>query len=122
MENESKIPEHFREAILANDTSEATDKPYTDEELEEIRARARGDIKAEEALCTDFWSDDIRPRPHHPRPGALVVRGSPIAFNCRYMLVDYYRFSSDKRFERWIDMIHKHKSQCLACRQGTSIL
>jgi hypothetical protein len=102
---------------------EATDAPFTEAEMEEIRARARGDAK--DVLCIDYWSDDLKPKNHQLRPGALSLKGAPTNAGCRYMLADAYPFTSDRNkdgFKYWMKAHLDHKAQCAACRSGMSIL
>lgn len=115
----------LHDSMLAPDEGEATTAPYTDEELELIRARARGDQPAEELICVDYWADELKPKGLQPRPGYLMHRGSPIAGGCRFVLHDAL-FIRGKREEegwkRWSEMTIKHKNQCQACQMGTSLL
>lgn len=115
----------LHDAMLAPDDGELTDAPYTEEELEVIRARARGDQPAEELLCIDHWAEELQPKNHQLRPGYLMVKGAAVAGGCKYVLFDYLRFITPKQLEgwkRWSQMTLTHKKQCLACRLGTSVL
>jgi hypothetical protein len=111
-------------AANAHAKEEATDAPYTEAEMAEIRARARGEV-AEELLCVDYWTDELKPKHHQPRPGALSLKGSPRNAGCLFVLADPFAFT-DKRnkdgFAKWSQMHLTHKEQCAACRAGTSIL
>jgi hypothetical protein len=104
--------------------AEATDAPYTEAEMEEIRGRARGAF-AEDMLCVDYWSDDLKPKHHQPRPGALSLKGSPRNAGCLFVLAEPFQFTSERNkngFAKWSRMQLGHKEQCAACRAGTSIL
>lgn len=106
-------------------TEEATDAPYTEAELEEIRNRVSEDVKPEEALCVDFWGPEHQPKDHQPRPGYLMVRGHAVAGGCIYMLFDplYIRTKEQRKgWDRWTQMLFSHKRQCKACSTGKAIL
>lgn len=108
---------------------EATDAAFTPEEMEEIRARARGDLDitatAEERLCVDYWGADLQPKNHQPRPGTLSIKGHAVSAGCNYVLADPFPYTAKKNEQGWKLWRHAtltHKEQCLACRLGTSIL
>lgn len=106
-------------------TEAATDTPFSEEEMAEIRARATGNVSAEQALCIDFWGPELQPKDHQPRPGLLQVRGSATAGGCRWTLFDplYIRNKRQKDgWMQWSQMVMRHKEQCQACREGTSVM
>lgn len=120
-----EVPEQFARELEKVETREAVDvaeQPFTPEEIEELRKGAREGVGAEEVLCTDWWSDDMKPAGHVENPGRLMWRGHAVSWGCIYVLGPPLLLRSQaeiKGWNWWSERHLKHKSTCKACSQGT---